>query len=143
MAYSLSDYKRMLRNKKAEITNRKNKNQKLSKEIERLEEAYDKLKKIKKDYSPSASSVRSQVKIDKLAPDVAWRGKSKNKFDSYIKDDAKDAAKSFYKSIDTMLDQVSTKLSEKRGSYDTGIGILNSLNKSRTWLEGVIRNWVN
>lgn len=143
MAYSLDYYKRSLRNKQNELNTRKAKNKKLKGEIERLEAAYEKLKRIKDNASPDAEYVKKQVKINKLAPDVAWRGKSKKDFDKIIDNEAEKAAKDFYKSIDRMLDQVGSELSRKRGSYDTGIGAVNALNKSINWLSGVIRNWTN
>lgn len=143
MAYSLAYYQQSLRNKRRELENRKAKNKKLAGEIERLENAYNKLKKIKKDASPDAEYIKKQVKVDKLAPNVAWRGKAKNDFDWIIDKDAKSAANEFYDKIDEMLDAVNTALSQKKGSYDTGLGVVNSLNRSISWLSGVIRNWTN
>ena len=143
MAYSLQYYKNWLNNKRWEIESRRKKNEQLSKDIARLQRAYDKLKKIKNDSNVDAERVKGQVKLDKIAPDAKWRGKSKNNFDNVIKDDAKVAAKDFYKSIDKMLDQVGSELSRKKGSYDTGIGALNGMIKTKNWLEGVIRNWTN
>lgn len=143
MAYSLDDYKRFLRNKKNEIVNRREKNKKIKQEIDRLQKAYDDLMDIKRQSYPDAEYIKGQVKVNKLAPNVQWRGKAKNDFDKIVNNSAKDAAKSFFNSIDDMLDDVGTALYRKRGEYDTGISILNGLNSSKQWLEGIIRNWVN
>ncbi len=143
MAYTLDYYKRQLRAKNTEIANRKAKNKKIKQEVDRLQRAYDKLMAVKRRNTPDAEFIKQQVKVDKLAPNVKWRGKYKNDFDNLVKNDAKDAAKEFFDSIDKMLDQVSKELYKKKGSYDTGIAALNALNRGKNWLEGVIRNWVN
>lgn len=143
MAYTLDYYKRQLRAKNTEIANRKAKNRKIKQEVDRLQRAYDKLMAVKRRNTPDAEFIKQQVKVDKLAPNVKWRGKYKNDFDNLVKNDAKDAAKEFFDSIDKMLDQVGKELYKKKGSYDTGIASLNALNKGKNWLEGVIRNWVN
>lgn len=143
MAYTLDYYKRRLQEKNSEISARKRKNQKIKVEVDRLQCAYNKLLAIKRRNSPDAEFIKQQVKVDKLAPSVAWRGNSKKTFDNIINNDAKDVAKDFYNSIDRMLDQVGTELHRKKGSYDSGISALNALNKGKNWLESVIRNWVN
>ena len=143
MAYSLEYYKRKLQIQNSEIRNRKRKNQIIKQQVDELQRAYDKMKTIKSYAMPNANQIKKDVKLDSIAPGVAWRGHYKKSFDNVVKNDVKRASNDFYKSIDTMLDQIGTALSRKKGEYDTGIGALNALNRSKNWLEGVIRNWTN
>lgn len=143
MAKTLDDYKSEKRSLENQISARKSKNKKISGEISRLQTAYDKLGKIKKENFDNADKVKTNIKLNKVAGNVAWRGKYKDQFDNAIKDRAVPSAKDFYESIDEIQDEIGTALSRKKGEYETGSSILNGLNRSWNNVVGIIRNWVN
>lgn len=143
MAKTLSDYKREKRELEAKISSQKAKNKRIEGEINRLQTAYNKLGDIKRNNYNNADKVRDNIKLSKVANNVEWRGKHKDQFDNAIKDRATPAAKDFFNSIDAMQDEVGRALSSKRGEWDTGSSILNSLNRAWNNVAGIIRNWVN
>ncbi len=143
MGYTLDYYKNYLRNTLSKIEDRKKRNQKLKDEIAQLRKAYNRMHAIKCQNNPCADSVRDDSQLKKIAPDVKWRGKYKKDFDEILKDSVKKQAKDFDKSIDQMQDEIMRAIKKKEGEYDTGSFTLNTLNKTRTWLEGVVKNWTN
>ena len=143
MAKSLDDYKTEQKSLQRKISSRKEKNKKLSGEIERLKDAYEKLGKIKRKNTENADLVRDKTKLNKVAKNVAWRGEYKDRFDYSMKYCATPAAKDFFDSIDDMQDEIGKALDRKQAEYDYGIGILNGLNKAWEAVTGTIRNWVN
>lgn len=140
---TLDDYKSEKRSLESQIYSRRKKNERISGEISRLETAYNKLSDIKKKNLENAEKVKNNTKLDKVAGNVQWRGKYKTQFDNAMKDRATPAAKDFYNSIDDILDEIGTALSNKRGEYSTGFTILDGLNKAWNHVSGVIRNWFN
>ena len=143
MAKTLDDYKAEKRSLEIQIANRKKQNERISGEISRLETAYNKMGKIKRDNAYNADKVRDNTKLNKVAGDVEWRGNYKDQFDKTMKDRATPAAKEFFDSIDDMHDEIGKALDRKRGEYDTGFSILNGLNRSWNNVTGIIRNWFN
>lgn len=143
MAKSLDDYKSEKRSLEIQISNRRTQNARISEEISRLQVAYDKMGKIKRDNAENADKVRDNTKLNKVAGNVQWRGKYKDQFDNAMKDRATSAAKDFFDSIDAMQDEIGRALDRKRGEYDTGSSILNGLNRAWNNVAGIIRNWVN
>ncbi len=143
MAKSLDDYKCEKRNLENQIYSQRKKNEKISGEIQRLEDAYKKLGKIKRDNAQNADKVRDNVKLKNVANDVAWRGQYKNQFDDVMNDYVKKAGKDFFNSIDEIQDEIGRALDQKRGEYDTGSRVLNGLNRAWNNVAGIIRNWVN
>lgn len=143
MAKTLDDYKREQRDLERKIATRKSNNARISGEIKRLEAAYKKLGNIKSHNADNADKVRNDAKLNKVAGGVEWKGDSKNLFDDVMTYNVLPAAKDFYKSIDDIHDEIGRALDRKRGEYDTGIGILNGLNRSWNNVVGIIRNWVN
>lgn len=143
MGWTLDDYKRQLRQKQWEADNRRRTNQRIKNEVDALQRAYNEIGKIKRDYNDNAARVKKDASLKYVAPSVAWRGSMKNSFDNAMKGRVERGAKNFYDSIDRVHDQIGTALARKKGEYDTGVGILNGLNRSVSWLQGVIRNWVN
>lgn len=141
MAYTLDYYKNWLQNTIAEINERKRKNSQILEDVELLERAYNTIGNLKRYNSVNAKDV--QKNATKVASNVAWRSKAKNDFDGILDDSVKSAAKEFYNSIDDMHDELSQAIAQKRGELDSGSFIINSLNKSKEWIEGVIRGWVN
>lgn len=140
MEKTLEDYELEKSNLEKKISSRKAKNARISREIERLEIAYNKIKKIK---DGNAVVVKSEAKLNKVAGNVAWRGYSKNQFDSRMEDMVSPAAVEFYKSIDNILDEIGRALAKKRGEYDTGFSLFNELNKRFNEVVGTINNWFN
>lgn len=143
MAKSLDDYKAEQKQLESKISKQKSQNAKIKKEISRLEEAYNKMGKIKRDNPENADKVRANIKLNKVAGNVEWRGKYKDQFDNAIKDRATPAAKDFFNSIDAMQDEIGRELDKKRSEYDTGSSLLNYLNKAWNTVSGIIRNWIN
>ncbi len=143
MAKTLNDYKKEKQNLENQISSRKAKNKQISGEINRLQTAYNKLADIKRNNYNNAEKVKNNTKLVKVADKVEWRGQYKDRFDNAMKDIATPAAKAFYDSIDAIHDEIGKALSNKRGEYNTGSSILNSLNKSWNNVTGIIRNWVN
>ncbi|MBE5872845.1 MAG: DUF5082 domain-containing protein [Lachnospiraceae bacterium] len=143
MAKSLDDYKSEKKSLENQISSRKSKNARISREIARLEDAYNKMGKIKRNNDNNADKVRDNTKLNKVAGNVEWRGKYKDQFDNAMKDRATPAAKDFFDSIDAMQDEIGRALDKKRGEYNTGSSILNGLNKAWNNVSGIIRNWVN
>lgn len=143
MSKSLDEYKAEQKSLQRKISSRKEKNKKLSGEIERLKDAYEKLGKIKRKNTENADLVRDKTKLNKVAKNVAWRGEYKDRFDYSMKYCATPAAKDFFDSIDDMQDEIGKALDRKQAEYDYGIGILNGLNKAWEAVTGTIRNWVN
>lgn len=143
MAYSLDYYKYQKRQTENQIRDRRQKNAVIQQEITQLQNAYNKLGKIKRDNANNALLVKNNSKVDKVAGNVQWRGNSKKQFDNVMKNQVSNAAKEFYGSIDAMQDEIGRALDRKRGEYDTGSQILNGLNRTWNNLSGIIRNWVN
>ncbi len=143
MAKTLEDYKGEKRSLEGQISSRRAHNERIAQEIERLEKAYNKLGDIKRHNWDNADKVRDNTKLDKVAGNVAWRGKYKDQFNNAMKDRATPAAKDFFKSIDDMHDEIGSALSRKRGEYDTGSSILNGLNRAWNNVSSIISNWVN
>lgn len=143
MAYSLDYYKYQKRQTENQIRARRQKNAVIQQEINQLQNAYNKLGKIKKDNLNNALLVKNNSKLSKVAGNVQWRGNSKKQFDDVMKNQVSNAAKDFYSSIDAMQDEIGRALDRKRGEYDTGSQILNGLNRTWNNLSGIIRNWVN
>ena len=143
MAKSLDDYKSEKRSLEIQISNRRSQNARISGEISRLQAAYDKMGKIKRDNLDNADKVKDNTKLNKVAGNVQWRGKYKDQFDNAMKDRATPAAKDFFDSIDAMQDEIGRALDRKRGEYNTGSSILNGLNRAWNNVAGIIRNWVN
>lgn len=143
MAKQLSYYQQRRTALEKQIRSIKKKNQKISAEIDRLEEAYNKLGKIKRDNEHNADKVRDMTKLKKVAGDVKWRGKNKNDFDDIMDDKASPAAKDFFRSIDEMHDEVGKALYKKKGELQSGSTTLNVLNKTYQNVKGIIKNWTN
>ena len=143
MQYSLDYYKRRKRITQNQIIERKQINKNLQNQIDELQAAYDKLGRIKKSNTYNADWVRNNSKKSKSAPNVQWRGKSKDKFDDIIDDNVKSCAKKFYQSIDDMQDEIGREIAKKKGEKQSGIAVLDGLNKTLNWLGGVIKNWTN
>lgn len=143
MDKTLDDYKAEKRSLEIQISNQRSKNERISGEISRLETAYNKMGKIKRDNANNAAKVRDNTKLNKVAGSVEWRGKYKDQFDNAIKDRASPAAKDFFDSIDDMQDEIGRALDRKRGEYDTGSSVLNGLNRAWNNVSGIIRNWFN
>lgn len=143
MDKTLDDYKWERQDLENKIYNRRIKNQRIAGEISRLQAAYNKLGDIKRNNIESAEKVKNNTKLNKVANDVAWRGKYKDRFDRVMKDSATPAAKDFFDSIDEIHDEIGRALSAKRGEYDTGSTILNGLNRAWNNVVGIIRNWGN
>ena len=143
MQYSLDYYKRRKRITQNQIIERKQINKNLQNQIDEFQAAYDKLGRIKKSNTYNADWVRNNSKKSKIAPNVQWRGKSKDKFDDIIDDNVKSCAKKFYQSIDDMQDEIGREIAKKKGEKQSGIAVLDGLNKTLNWLGGVIKNWTN
>lgn len=143
MAYTLDYYKNKKRQTENQIRDRRAQNARIQQEITQLENAYNKLGKIKRTNANNANAVRDNAKLSKVAGNVQWRGKSKKQFDDVMKNQVPSAAREFFNSIDAMQDEVGRALDRKRGEYDTGSQILNGLNRTLNNLAGIIRNWVN
>lgn len=143
MSKSLDDYKSEKRKLEIRISNRRKQNAKISREISRLQAAYEKMGRIKRENFDNANKVKDNTKLNKVAGNVQWRGKYKDQFDNAIKDRATPAAKDFFNSIDAMQDEIGRALDKKRGEYNTGSSILNGLNRAWNNVSGIIRNWVN
>ena len=143
MAKSLDDYKAEESSLVRQISSRKKKNKKIKEEIDRLKDAYEKLGRIKRKNAENADLVRDKTKLNKVAKKVAWRGEYKDRFDYSMKYCATPAAKDFFESIDDMQDEIGKALDKKQAEYDSGIGILNGLNKAWQAVSGTIRNWGN
>ena len=140
MAYSL-DYYRSWRNRiSSQIADRRRKNNQLNSEISQLQTAYNKLKRIKDDY---ASPIRNDVKRSKCVGDVRWRGQHKKEFDKVLDDNVKNDAKTFVNSIDAMLDEVGRAIHSKRSQLDSGSRVINSLQRTYSWISSEIRNLTN
>lgn len=143
MEITLDLLKSKLSNLDDAISYRRQKNYALQVEICELQKAYDKLGNIKKNNSNNANRIRKEVKRDQIAKDVAWKGESKKEFDDILNDDVKKAANEFYDSIDRMQDEVGKVIGKKKGEYDTGLGVLNSLNTVFNDISWQIRTWGN
>ncbi len=143
MEKTLDDYKREKRSLENQIAYRKKKNQNISAQIERLEKAYEKVGKIKRDNYNNADKVRDNSKLKNVACNVQWRGKYKNQFDMSVEDFVYPASKDFFDSIDAIHDEIGKALANKRSEYDTGSAILNGLNKAWNSVSSTIRNWFN
>lgn len=143
MAKTLDDYRSEKRRLEIQISNQRSKNARISGEIARLESAYKKMGKIKRDNADNADKVRDNSKLNKVAGNVEWRGKYKDQFDNAMKDRVAPSAKDFFNSIDEMQDEIGRALDRKRGEYNTGSSILNGLNRAWNNVSGIIRNWFN
>lgn len=143
MAKTLDDYRSEKRRLEIQIANRRRQNERISGEIARLESAYKKMGKIKRDNADNADKVRDNSKLNKVAGNVEWRGKYKDQFDNAMKDRVTPSAKDFFNSIDDMQDEIGRALDRKRGEYNTGSSILNGLNRAWNNVSGIIRNWFN
>lgn len=143
MAYTIEYWKRQKiineQKKKAQI----DKNNKILNEIIELERAYKKVGQYKSGSGTTASTVRKNAQLDKLAKDLKWRGKSKKNFDKKVKDDVKIAADRYYSSIDAVQDEIGRALDRKRQELSTGIFILDGINRALISINGTIRNWIN
>lgn len=140
MANSLNYYKNQKISIQNKINQTRRKNQNISKEIERLRTAYNSVYALK---HHDADDFKKYLKLSNCGSGLEWRADCKDKFDDYIKNEIKESADSFYKQIDKLLDAISTEIGRKQGEYDSGIGLINSLNKSLSWVTSVIRNWTN
>lgn len=140
MAGSLEYYRRQRNNINNQIIARRRKNDQIKADIETLQRAYDKLKRIKDD---EATPIRSDIKKEKYMDNLHWRGKNKDEFDKMLKNEAKNNAKDFVKSIDDMLDAVGWAIHQKRSELNTGNTALNKLQRSYSWLSTQIRNLLN
>ena len=140
MAYSLDYYKNWRSRVSSQIADRRKKNSQINNEISQLQTAYDKLKRIKDDY---ASPIRNDVKRSKCIGDVRWRGQYKKEFDKILDENVKNTAKTFVNSIDSMLDAVGRAIHSKRSQLDSGNRVLNSLQRTYSWLSSEIRNLTN
>lgn len=140
MEKTLEDYELERGNLEVQIASRKSKNALIAVQVDQLQTAYNKMKKIK---DGNASVVKSDAKLDKVAGKVEWRGYSKNQFDSKMKDMVSPAAREFHRSIDGILDEIGTALAKKRGEYDTGFSLFNDLNKRFNEVVSTINNWFN
>lgn len=143
MAKTLDDYKLEKRSLEIKITDRIAKNKKILEEIARLEVAYNKMGRIKRDNPDNADKVKTKTKISNVAGNVEWKGEYRDLFDDTMKCMTTPAAKKFFNSIDAMQDEIGKALDKKRGEYNTGSSILNGLNKAWNNVMGIIRNWVN
>lgn len=143
MAKSVDDYKAEQRRLENKIYNQKRHNEKIAREIARLEDAYNKLGKIKRDNTYNADLVRDKTNLKQVAGNVKWKGNHKNQFDYEMKWVTTSAAKDFFNSIDEMQDEIGRALAKKRGEHDYGVGILNGLNRAWNSVVMTIRNWTN
>lgn len=143
MGHTLEYYKSQKLRTEIQIRDRQNSNARIQQEIKQLENAYNKLGRIKRSNQQNAQSVKDNAKLAKVAGNVQWRGNSKKQFDDVMKNQVTSASREFFNSIDAMHDEVGRALDRKRGEYDTGSLILNGLNRTLNNLTGIIRNWVN
>ena len=139
MGYSLSYYQNRKTKVKNQIIERKKKNEDLKKDIQKLQKSYDALKIVKK----NAQALERKLLLQNCAGNLQWRGKGKSDFDKKVDKDVKKRAKEFTKSIDNMMDAINKEKSRRQGQYDTGLSLLNSLNRTYRWLVSTIKNLNN
>ncbi len=143
MGYTLDYYKNQLESIKRDIQQRKQKNQKIQDQINRLNDAYNTLYRIKHSNNPNANEVRNDAKKDKTTSGFSWNGKSKDEYDKSAANEVQAKAKSFYDSIDAMLDALNNARTKKKNEKSSGIAILDGLNNAKNNIVGIITNWVN
>lgn len=143
MAHKKEYYEKEKRKLEKQIREIKGKNNKVLSEVRELEKAYNKLGRIKRSNANNAALVKTNSSLSKVAGNVKWKGKAKEKFDKYMKSDVSSAANKFYQSIDRMHDEVGRALDRKRGELNTGVGGLDILNKKLNKVMGFIRNLTN
>lgn len=146
MAETLEYYKSRKWQTGIQIESRRRENARIKGEIEILEDAYNKMKNIKDRNEQNAGNLKERAKLESVlnkAGNVKWYGKSKQEFDTIMKESVTPAARTFYLSIDDMLDEIGVALSNKKSEYNSGIGILNRLNSSWNYFDRVVRNWLN
>lgn len=143
MAYTLDYYKRLYNNLKRQIDERNTKNRNIQNEINRLQDAYNKLANIKRSNVNNADKVRIEAKLNKVAPNAQWRGFYKKEFDAVIKGRVEQGTSEFFTSIDRIHDEIGQALTRKKNELDTGFSSINWIRNRLNDVDRTIRNWVN
>ncbi len=140
MAYDLSYYQRRRITLNNQISDRRRKNQQIQREIDRLQTAYDNLKRLKNN---EADSLRRDVKLKNCGNGLSWRANSKTNFDNHVNNDLKKSADHYYSDIDRMLDNIGKTIGRKKGDIDYGNSLINSWNRTLQSVISTINNWFN
>jgi archaellum component FlaC len=143
MAYTLDYYKNLYNQLKCQIADRNRHNNNIQNEINRLQDAYNKLGNIKRYNANNADKVRVEARLNKVAPNVNWRGFYKKEFDAVINGRVEQGTSEFFTSIDRMHDEIGQALTRKKNELDTGFSSLNWIRNRLNDVDRTIRNWVN
>lgn len=132
MVHDISYYRQQLRDIDKSITVQENTNKRLEKEYEKLDAAFNQLKK--KKVEEIAKDIENKLKKKNLRNTLGlfeWRGKRKNDFDDFVNKETRRKVEQFRKDTEKYVKAVKKARDDKKKEFDRGVKALRRLYRQR------------